>query len=74
MNGDPSGEDLAAKRFMIINMVRFAGVGIAAFGAAITAGAIEMPEMIGYVLIAAGAIDALVVPTVLARAWKSPRP
>jgi hypothetical protein len=74
MNGDPFDDDLARKRFMIINMVRFTGVGIAAFGAAITAGVIAMPEMIGYFLIAAGAIDALVAPIVLARAWKTPGP
>lgn len=72
MNGDPFDDDLARKRFMVMNMVRFTGVGIAAFGAAITAGAVALPEMFGYLLIAAGAIDALVMPIVLARSWKTP--
>ena len=43
-----------------------------AFGAAITVGAVDLPEFIGYLLIAAGAIDALVMPIVLARTWKTP--
>lgn len=72
MNGDPFDDDLARKRFMVMNVVRFSGVGIAAFGAAITAGAIDLPEFVGYLLIAAGAIDALVMPIVLARIWKTP--
>ena len=48
------------------------GHGIAAFGAAITAGMVSMPELVGYVLIGVGAIDALVMPMVLARSWKTP--
>ena len=72
MSADPFDDDLARKRFMLMNVVRFSGVGIAAFGAAITAGAIDLPEFAGYLLIAVGAIDALVMPIVLARIWKTP--
>lgn len=79
MNGDPYrddpfDDDTARKRFMVMNLVRFTGVGIAGFGAAITVGAVALPEAVGYLLIAAGAIDALVVPIVLARSWKTPGP
>ncbi len=72
MSADPFDDDIARKRFMVMNVVRLTGVGIAAFGAAITAGAIALPEFVGYLLIAAGAIDALVMPIVLARTWKTP--
>lgn len=72
MTGDPFDDDLARKRFMVLNLVRFSGAGIAVFGVAIAAGKVALPEMVGYLLIAVGAIDALVMPIVLARSWKTP--
>jgi hypothetical protein len=71
MNGDPFDDDIGRKRFMVMNAVRFTGVGLAVFGAAIVAGKIALPPAIGYILIAAGAIDALIVPILLARSWKT---
>ncbi len=75
MNGDPQAEELARRRFMVLGLVRFSGVALAVFGAAITARVLTfLPEEAGYIIIAAGAIDALVVPIVLGRAWKTPKP
>ncbi|MGE3691290.1 MAG: hypothetical protein AB7F98_07910 [Novosphingobium sp.] len=74
MNIDPGGEDLARRRFLILGLIRLSGVALAFVGAAITANMIGLPEQLGYVLIAVGAIDALVMPIVLSRAWKTRGP
>lgn len=67
MNDDP-----ARARFMIIQVVRIAGVVMALCGMAIIAGKIALPQEVGYVLFLVGLIDAMLVPTVLTRRWKSP--
>ena len=41
-------------------------------GVAIVAGKIALPAVAGYVLIAIGALDSMLMPLVLLRAWKSP--
>ena len=66
--------DLAKKRFMTLNLIRFAGVAFALLGTAIIAKRwIEPAEIIGGLLIANGAIDLLVIPLILARKWRTPK-
>lgn len=67
MNQDP-----AKARWIVIQAVRWSGLGIFVLGLLITAGKIGLPEIAGYVLMAAGLIDALFMPSVLARMWKTP--
>ena len=64
-------EDLAKRRFFILQALRFFGAGMAFFGAAIIAGKTSLPAAIGYVFLVFGAIDATIVPVVIARLWKS---
>jgi hypothetical protein len=66
-------EDPAKARFMAINIVRLTGMALALLGLAIIAGKIGLPREAGYVLFVLGLFEALIVPTLLVRKWKSPR-
>ena len=65
-------EDLAGKRFVVLGAVRMAGLGTAIAGLAIIAGKLPLPVEAGYALFAVGVIEAMIVPVLLARKWKSP--
>jgi hypothetical protein len=67
-------EDPARRRFMVVQTMRWAGVALVMLGLLVIDGRIDLPREAGYVLFAVGIIDALVMPTVLARRWKSPPP
>lgn len=64
-------EDMAKKRFFILQAIRFSGAALAFFGAAVIAGKTALAPEFGYVFLAFGAIDALILPIVVARMWKS---
>ena len=66
-------DDQARSRFMVLQMLRFIGVALAILGVAIIAGKIDLPREAGFVLVVIGVLDTLVVPTILARKWKTPR-
>ncbi len=66
MNHDP-----AKLGFMVLQFMRMSGVAFAVFGAAIMAGKVQLPPQIGLGLVVFGVIEALVLPTLLARKWKS---
>jgi len=65
--------DIAKRRFLALAMIRLTGTAIALFGVAILAGIVALPNMAGALLLIAGTADAVVVPILLARKWKSPR-
>lgn len=69
-----SDENLARRRFMAIQAMRWAGAALVIIGLLIVVGRIDMPREAGYALFVVGLIDALFMPTVLARRWKSPPP
>lgn len=77
LEGVPSPVDPAAQqakaRFVLLQAIRFAGVAMAVVGMATIAGKLPLPVEAGYGLVVAGVIDALFVPIVLSRAWKSAR-
>lgn len=66
MNDDP-----AKARFLVIQMVRLSGVALVLLALAILARKIDLPEAVGYVLFVVGVLDALFMPIVLARLWKT---
>ncbi|MES2491877.1 MAG: hypothetical protein V4579_01190 [Pseudomonadota bacterium] len=63
--------DPAKARFLAITLVRWAGVGLVVIGLLATTGRIDLPAPVGPVLVLFGLFDALVMPTILARRWKS---
>jgi hypothetical protein len=71
MNEEP---DPAKARFLVIQLVRLTGLALAAVGVLTIAGKIALPVEAGYVLFAVGLLDALFMPTVLAKIWKTPVP
>lgn len=69
---NPTPSDPAKARWMIIQVVRLTGVAMVLFGILIMAGRIDLPKVAGTVLALVGLVEALVLPLVLARAWKTP--
>jgi hypothetical protein len=71
MNDDP-----ARPRLMIIQAMRWTGLVLVVFGLLVITGraGIDFPREAAYVLVVVGLIDALIMPTVLARRWRSPPP
>lgn len=73
-----SERDPAVARFAIIQLVRFGGVVLVLLGLAIQSGRVEalsaVPVAVGYAFIAVGLVDVFVLPAVLARRWRTPKP
>ena len=68
MNGDP-----AKSRFFLLQILRWIGIAMVMIGLAILNGALPgLPQAAGYGLLGGGLFDALFLPTLLARRWKSP--
>lgn len=67
-------ERLARRRFTILSLVRLSGAAFLTVGLLSVAGKIVIPQLAGFVLVAAGLANFLFVPRHLARQWKSPRP
>lgn len=68
-----SESDPARSRFIIMAAIRWSGALMAIFGLAIIERKIDLPPEAGYVLFVVGLVDALIVPAVLRRRWKSPQ-
>lgn len=62
----------AKARFIVIQLMRWAGAAIAVFGLLVIYRKVDLPQEAGYVLFLVGLLDALIMPTLLARRWKSP--
>jgi hypothetical protein len=69
---DPVSEDVARGRWMVINLLRIAGVVMVVVGIFAVQGVVELPAIAGYGLIAVGLFDVFAVPQILARKWRSP--
>jgi hypothetical protein len=67
--------DPAMARFMVMNAMRFTGAALVVFSLLVIAGRVDigLPREAAYAILAVGLIDALIVPTVLARRWRSRR-
>jgi hypothetical protein len=63
-------EDLAKKRFFHMILVRIAGVVMFMLGALVVTGKLDWNIWIGYFLLANGLLDALFMPTIMAKIWK----
>lgn len=65
-------KDPAKAKWIAIQATRWTGFGLFVLGLLITAGKIGLPEVAGYVFMVVGLADAFVMPSVLARIWKTP--
>ena len=68
----PPTADPARARFFVLNAVRVTGVALVAIGILVLRGVIDLPELIGWVLIPVGLLEVFVMPLVLARKWRTP--
>ena len=59
---------------MAIHAMRWAGLALVLFALLVIYRRIDLPIEAGYVLVVVGLLDALIMPTVLARRWRSPPP
>ena len=67
-------EEVAKRRFMIINLVRFSALAFIFAGAANVGGKLlsELTPTLGYVLLVIGAVDFFLAPVLLKRMWRTP--
>jgi hypothetical protein len=70
----PDNDDEARTRFFVIGATRLVGVAISLAGILGLAGRIAIPEIAAYGFLAFGLFDVFVVPQVLARKWRTPKP
>ncbi|MEO5587819.1 MAG: hypothetical protein ABIQ81_09040 [Novosphingobium sp.] len=71
-DGSPRS-DPAKLRYFTIQAVRLAGVVMVLLGMLVLNGKLAWPAPVGYFLLLNGLFDALFVPTLLARRWKTPK-
>jgi hypothetical protein len=64
--------DPARSRFIAIQAIRWSGLALVLFGLMIIYRRIDLPIEAGYVLFVVGVLDALIMPTVFTKFWKSP--
>ena len=63
--------DPAKARFFLIQAVRLSGVVLGILGALVLGEILPVPELVGYLLLAFGAFDVFILPTILAKRWSS---
>ena len=63
--------DPAKARFFLIQAVRLSGVVLGILGALVLGEILPLLELVGYLLLAFGAFDVFILPTILAKRWSS---
>ncbi|MCP2017237.1 MAG: hypothetical protein OSA41_06425 [Erythrobacter sp.] len=63
--------DPAKARFLTIQAVRLSGVALAVLGALVLGKVLPLPEFVGYIFLALGAVDVFILPIFLAKRWRS---
>ena len=63
--------DPAARRFFVIQMLRLTGAIMVVVAILILTDTLDVPDIVGYVLLAFGLADFFVVPTLLSRRWST---
>ncbi len=65
-------EAVAKRRFFTIQAVRLAGAIMVLLGMLVLNGKLAWPQLLGYFLVLNGLFDALFLPTILAKRWRTP--
>lgn len=65
--------DPARQRFFVIHAIRLGGLMLAGFGLLGIAGRLDLPKAVGVALFIIGVVDAVVIPLVLTRRWRTPK-
>lgn len=64
-------KDPAKARWLAMTAVRWTGVALVTLGLLINSGKIALPGVVGIIFVVVGVFDAFVMPTILARRWKT---
>lgn len=67
-----SDEALAKRRFMLLNLLRFASIGLVMLGIAITYDAVDLPKALGIPFAFGGMAGFFFGPKWLVKGWKTP--
>ncbi|QZD94754.1 hypothetical protein [Qipengyuania gelatinilytica] len=62
--------DPAARKFWILQAARFGAVLMVFIGALIIGKILDLPEVVGYILLVIGAVEFFLVPRILMRNWQ----
>lgn len=62
-------EELAQKRFFLLNLIRFTGLALVMLGIAISVGQIDLRAEVGFVISLAGMFEFFFLPYLLAKRW-----
>jgi len=71
---DRVSDTVARNRWLVISALRLGGVAMVVIGILILRQILGGSALVGYGLLAIGLFDFLVVPLLLARRWRSPKP
>lgn len=71
MTTDRGPQAIAARRYTLINLLRFAAIGMIALGIAIARGVVEAPYPLGVALAVAGVATFFFGPYNLVKRWKA---
>jgi len=71
---NPVSDDVARNRWLVISALRLGGVAMVVIGILILRQILSGSRVVGYGLLAIGLVDFMVVPLLLARRWRSPKP
>jgi hypothetical protein len=63
-------ETIARARHKRLSVVRFAGVALALVGASIVAGKVDLPRLLGLIIMGLGLFYGTIFPSRLVRRWK----
>lgn len=71
---EPVNETTARNRWLAITAVRLGGIALVVLGITVLSGESDLPREAGWISLAIGLPAALILPAVLVRRWRSPRP
>jgi len=71
---DPADDTSARNRWLAINAARLGGIALTVLGIIVLSGEVELPRLVGWIALGIGLPGALVLPALLVRRWRSPRP
>ena len=74
LSGAPAPTPLEKKRFLAIQLMRLTGAALVILGVLIAGGTINLPVLVGYVLMLVGLVDVFLMPRLLTRRWRTPPP
>jgi hypothetical protein len=65
-------EELARRRFIVLNIVRLMGVALVFLGLAVHFGRVDLPAPAGFILVILGFFEFFFLPNLLSRNWRTP--